>query len=374
MIFLDNNSTTKTDPRVLEKMMPYFIDKFGNSSTSSHKYGWEASDAIENSREKISKVLNCSTDELIFTSGATESNNLAICGLKNNNLNIITSNIEHKAVLDICESIDNKKQGKIKIAQCDSEGIIHHSYIKNLLDDSTLLVSIMHVNNEIGTIQPIKKIGELCKKNDVIFHVDAAQSFGKIPIDVKDMNIDLLSISSHKIYGPKGIGALYINNKINKKINPIIWGGGQEKGFRPGTLPTPLIVGFGEASEISNKEMAMESKKILSMRQKITKKIINAFSDTVINGSLKHRISGNINLTFPFLNGMSIINSIPEIAISNGSACTSSSSKPSHVLTAIGHNKKNCISSCRIGIGRFNNNQEIDIAAEAIIKAIKVKL
>ena len=378
MIFLDNNSTTKIDPKVLDGMIPFFNKKYGNSSSNSHQFGWEANDAIINSRKKICNLINCNVDELIFTSGATESNNLAIFGFynknKNNKSNIITSNIEHRAILDIFEIINKKSPNTSKYVKSNSNGLIDCSSIKNLIDENTILVSIMHANNEIGTLQPIKEIGLLCKKHNIIFHVDAAQSAGKVEIDVKDMNIDLLSISSHKIYGPKGIGALYINNKIKNKINPLFWGGGQENGFRPGTLPTPLIVGFGIAAEICKKEMIKESKEILKMREYISNKIICIFNDAIINGCIINRIAGNLNLTFPFLNGMSIINSIPNLAISNGSACTSSFSKPSHVLTAIGINKKNAISSCRIGIGRFNTNNEIEIATELIIKAIKRKL
>ena len=377
MIFLDNNSTTQIDPRVLKEIIPYFNQKYGNPSSNSHKFGWEANDAIDISRKKISNFINSEPNEIIFTSGATESNNLAILGYFNknnfNNCNIITSNIEHRAILDVCHIIKKKYKNSVRLVLCNDEGLINKTSIEKMIDSNTVLISIMHANNEIGTIQPIKQIGALCKKNNIIFHVDAAQSLGKIKIDVKEMNIDLLSISSHKIYGPKGIGALYINKQIKNSLNPILVGGGQESGMRAGTLPTPLIVGFGKAAEISNIEMEKETKNILKMRKIITDGILNSFKNSLVNGSLDNRIAGNINFTFPFLNGMSIINSVSDIAISNGSACSSSSSKPSHVLTALGRNKKEAISSCRIGIGRFNNINEINIALDSIIKTLKVK-
>ena len=375
MIFLDNNSTTKTDIRVVEKMIPFFTDKYGNSSSKSHKFGWEANDAIFNARKQISNLINCNPDEIIFTSGATESNNIAIQGIMNNylNSNLITSNIEHNAILDICKIMNTKKINNAVFAKCNKKGLVQKSEIEALINTKTKLISLMHVNNEIGTIQPIEEIGNLCKKYNIIFHVDAAQSYGKIKIDVKKMNIDLLSISGHKIYGPKGIGALYVSNKIRKILNPIFWGGKQEQGIRPGTLATPLIVGLGEATEICRNEINNDLKKIKLLRDNFIKKIKGELNNIIINGCMKNRIQNNINLSFPDLNGMSIINSLPGIALSNGSACTSSNSKPSHVLTAIGRNGKDAISSIRIGIGRYNNSNDINIAAKTIIKIIKLK-
>ena len=375
MIFLDNNSTTKTDIRVVEKMIPFFTDKYGNSSSKSHKFGWEANDAIFDARKKVSNLINSNPDEIIFTSGATESNNIAIQGIMNNylNSNLITSNIEHNAILDICKIINTKKINNTVLAKCNNKGLVQKSEIESLINSKTKLISLMHVNNEIGTIQPIEEIGNLCKKYNIIFHVDAAQSYGKIKIDVKKMNIGLLSISGHKIYGPKGIGALYVSNKIRKILNPIFWGGKQEQGIRPGTLATPLIVGLGEATEICRNEINNDLKKIKLLRDDFIKKIKGELNNIIINGCMQNRIQNNINLSFPDLNGMSIINSLPGIALSNGSACTSSNSKPSHVLTAIGRNGKDAISSIRIGIGRYNNSNDINIAAKTIIKIIKLK-
>ena len=377
-IYLDNNSTTQVDSEVLKSMLPYFNEKYGNPSSQSHAFGWEARAAIDIAREQIADFINAEIDEIIFTSGATESNNLAINGFfvsnQSQNSNIITSSIEHKAVLDVCKQIHSKRNNIIYIKP-DHDGIIDIQKIKDTINKNTILVSIMHANNEIGTIQPIKEIGIICKKNDIIFHVDAAQSLGKIAIDVKDMEIDMLSISSHKIYGPKGVGALYIKNKKTKiKLNPLIVGGEQEKNLRSGTLPTPLIVGFGKACEIALKRIGSDNKRIKQLCDKLIKTVLSEYPDTKLNGSKKNRIPGNINLSFPFLKGMSIINSMPQIAISSGSACTSSTPSPSYVLKELGISKLDSNTSIRIGIGRFNTNKDIEIASEAIINAIRKKI
>ena len=374
-IYLDNNSTTKVDPKVLKVMIPYFNEKYGNASSQSHSFGWESRAAIDIAREQIANLINSNNDEIIFTSGATESNNLAINGfLKNNYIeksNIITSTIEHKAVLDVLKK--NEKEGKkILYIRPNSDGVLDIKKVKASIDNNTILISIMHANNEIGTIQPIKEIGDLCIKNNIIFHVDAAQSLGKINIDVKAMNIDLLSMSSHKIYGPKGVGALYVKNK--QKLNPIIIGGGQENNLRSGTLPTPLIAGFGEACEIALNNMDSDYKIINDLSKILIKNILTEYPDTKLNGSIENRIPGNINFSFPFLNGKSIINSMPQIAVSSGSACTSSVPKPSHVLKELGISKLDSNTSIRIGIGRFNNKSDIKIASETIINAIRKKI
>ena len=377
-IFLDNNSTTKTDPEVLKKMISCFETNYGNAASSSHIFGWNAKSEIEIARNRIAKLINADDNEIIFTSGATEANNLAINGyfIKNKTQysNIITSNIEHKAVLDVCIKIQSIYSNAIQFIKVENNGMINLDRLKKTINKDTIMVSIIHVNNEIGVIQPIQEIGKICKDNKLILHVDAAQSAGKIKIDVKKMNIDLLSISSHKMYGPKGVGALYIN-KNSKKINlePLIVGGGQEQNLRAGTLPTGLIAGFGKACEINKNDMIDNEKKILSLRKLMTDMIIDSIPNCIINGTLKNRIAGNINFSFPMLNGMTIINSLNNIAVSNGSACTSSTSKPSHVLLAIGRNKKEALSSIRIGIGKFNTNQEIIKSAKTIIEVIKNK-
>ena len=375
-IYLDNNSTTPLDPIVLDCMMPFFKEKFGNASSSTHSYGWEASAAIEISRETIANLINANPEQIIFTSGATESNNLSILGaynkLNKKNTNIITLSTEHKAVLDVCNRVEKKYNNKIIYLNPEKNGIIDINKIINSINDNTFLVSVMLVNNEIGVIQPINKIGKICKEKNIIFHADAAQALGKIPIDVKKMNVDLLSLSGHKIYGPKGIGALYIKNK--NLIESQIVGGNQEYNLRSGTLPVPLIVGLGKAAEIytNNDFVNNETKKILELRNMLVKNILKKHPNTIINGDLKNRIAGNINLTFPFLNGKSIINKMPEIAISSGSACTSSNSTASHVLLNIGHSKLFANSSIRIGIGRFNTIEDIEIASNSILNALKL--
>ena len=368
-IYLDNNSSTKIDPQVLSHMIPYFNEKYGNPSSNSHSFGWEAKAAIDIAKEQVANLINAKSKEIIFTSGATESINLAIKGLVSDNLTntqIITSSIEHKATIDVCKSINS-----IVYIRPDKDGRINVDKIEKAISNKTFLISIMHANNEIGTIQPIKEIGLLCKKNNIIFHVDAAQSFGKIRIDVDNMNIDLLSASSHKIYGPKGIGLLYIKNKKPKlKLVPIINGGGQEENYRGGTLPTPLIAGFGKACELALSRMKNDSIKINNLSSSLIDSILIKYPKTIINGSMKYRIPGNLNLTFPFLNGKSIIRMIPELAVSSGSACTSSDPSPSHVLSELNIGKLAANSSIRIGIGRFNTKKEIIIASETIIKAL----
>ena len=370
-IFLDNNSTTQLDPKVLDSMIPFFLEKFGNSSSRTHYFGWEAEAAVEVARQHISKLINSNEDEIIFTSGATESNNLSLQNIVYSKKNhIITLSTEHKAILDVCSFLE-KKDVKTSYLAPNKNGIIDLDKLKDNIKPETGLISIMHANNEIGVIQPIEEIGKFCKENNILFHVDAAQSYGKINIDVKKMNIDLLSISGHKIYGPKGIGALYINKKI--KINPILFGGNQEKSIRPGTLPIPLIVGLGKASEISRKTMSNESEYILELRNLLIDKIKEKIPDIIINGDLERRLSGNLNISFPSLKGQSIVTSLNKIAVSSGSACTSSIPKPSHVLLNIGLNKKNIQSSIRIGIGRFNTKKDILVAADNITEVVKNK-
>ena len=370
-IFLDNNSTTQLDPKVLDSMIPFFLEKFGNSSSRTHYFGWEAEAAVEVARQHISKLINSNEDEIIFTSGATESNNLSLQNIVYSKKNhIITLSTEHKAILDVCSFLETKDV-KTSYLSPNKNGIIDLDKLKDYIKPETGLISIMHANNEIGVIQPIEEIGKFCKKNNILFHVDAAQSYGKINIDVKKMNIDLLSISGHKIYGPKGIGALYINKKI--KINPILFGGNQEKSIRPGTLPIPLIVGLGKASEISRQTMSNESEYILELRNLLIDKIKEKIPDIIINGDLEKRLSGNLNISFPSLKGQSIVTSLNKIAVSSGSACTSSIPKPSHVLLNIGLNKKNIQSSIRIGIGRFNTKKDILVAADNITEVVKNK-
>ena len=371
-IYLDNNSTTKLDPKVFDAMIPYFNEKYGNASSKTHYFGWEAEAAIEIARKNISDLIKCESSEVIFTSGATESNNISLHNILDlNKSHLITMSIEHKAILDVCCYLESKNIN-VSYLKPDKNGLINLKKIKESITKETGLVSIMHANNEIGVIQPIKEIGEICRENNTLFHVDAAQSFGKIDIDVKTMNIDLLSISGHKIYGPKGIGALYINK--NRKIKPLFFGGSQERNIRPGTLPVPLIVGLGEASKIASEKMESDFNKILKLKNLLFNKIKKEIPDVIINGDFNNRIPGNLNLSFPCIEGQSIITSLSKVAASSGSACSSSVPKPSHVLLDIGLNKQLIQSSIRIGIGRFNTEDEILIAAENIIRTVKNKI
>jgi len=371
-IYLDNNSTTKLDPQVFDAMIPYFNEKYGNASSKTHYFGWEAEAAIEIARKNISDLIKCESSEIVFTSGATESNNISLHNILNlNKSHLITMSIEHKAVLDVCSYLESKNIN-VSYLKPNKNGLINLKKIKESITKETGLVSIMHANNEIGVIQPIKEIGGICRKNNILFHVDAAQSFGKIDIDVKKMNIDLLSISGHKIYGPKGIGALYINK--NKKIKPLFFGGSQENNVRPGTLPVPLIVGIGEASKIASEKMESDFNYILKLKNLLLNQIKKEIPDVIINGDFKNRIPGNLNLSFPCIEGQSIVTSLSKVAASSGSACSSSVPKPSHVLLDIGLNKQLIQSSIRIGIGRFNTKDEILIAAENIISTVKNKI
>ena len=374
-IYLDNHSTTPVDPEILNYMLPYFSTKIGNPSSRTHSYGWEAEAAVEKSREEIAKLINSKTNEIIFTSGATESNNIALSNtLSSRDKNhIITCSTEHRAILDICKEL-KKKNIKTKYLKPYKNGLIDIAKLNSEINDDTYMVTIMHANNEIGVIQPIKEIGLICRKNNVLFHVDGAQSLGRIPVDVMKMNVDLMSFSSHKMYGPKGVGALYVNNKIKDKLSAITFGGGQEQGLRPGTLPVPLIVGFGKACKKSINIISDEAKTIEELRNMMLDRLKNEFPNIIINGSMKKRLPGNLNISFPDLRGQSIVTSIPQLALSSGSACSSSSPKASHVLLELGLSKDLCNSSIRIGIGRFNTAEDIDFATKEIIKTVRKKI
>ena len=381
-IFFDYQSTTPVAPEVLQSMLPYFNKKFGNAHSTSHSYGWEAMDAVKKARKNIADLINCKPSEIIFTSGATESNNLAIKGLiefyKNKN-HIITTQIEHKCILNTCrylESLNNKNNNqkyKITYLPVNKKGIINIQDVINNITPKTLLLSTIFVNNEIGVIQPIKQLGKICKKNKIFFHTDAAQAFGKIPIDVQKLNIDLLSISAHKIYGPKGIGALFVR-KFPKKVKllPQIHGGGQERGLRSGTLNVPLIVGFGEAAKIAKIKMFNDYIYIKMLFERLLKKLKNNLKNIYVNGSLENneRYFGNLNVSFEFVEGESLMMKMKNVAVSSGSACTSASLEPSYVLHAIGVNDDLAHTSLRIGIGRYSTIEEIDILADSIIKAV----
>jgi cysteine desulfurase len=373
-IYMDNNSTTRVDPRVVEAMLPYFTEKYGNAASRSHSFGWEAEAAVEEARDQIANLINSSGKEIIFTSGATESNNLAIKGVaamyKKKGNHVITQATEHKAVLDTCKRLE-KDGYQVTYLPVDKFGQVHAEQVKAALTDKTILVSIMAANNEIGTIQPIKAIGKLCKEKGVLFHTDAVQAVGKLPMDVEDMGIDLLSLTAHKIYGPKGIGALYVRKKDPRvRLEPMIDGGGHERGMRSGTLPVPLIVALGEACDIAMREMEIESAKTFKLRERLRKGIMDRLSDTYLNGHPTERLPGNANISFAYVEGEGMMMGIKDVAVSSGSACTSASLEPSYVLRALGVGDELAHSSIRFGLGRFNTEAEVDYVIDHVVNEV----
>ena len=372
-IYLDNHSTTPLDPNVFLSMQPWFLEKIGNPSSRNHIYGWEAAEAVELARESIAEIINASARDIIFTSGATDSNNIALQGVMKNSTkhHIITLKTEHKAVLDIFKEF--KKVGHdVTFLSVKKNGLIDLDKLQDAIKSNTYLISIMHINNEIGVEQPISNIGEICRENNIIFHVDAAQSLGKVHIDVSKLEVDLLSISSHKIYGPKGIGALFIKGNSEKiDLKPIKFGGGHEKNLNPGTLAVPNIVGFGDACQIAQKLIDSEKNRISKLRDALLAGILNENPKIKVNGCLNHRVSGNLNITIPDNSNEELIARMPEISISTGSACTSNNLEPSHVLKAIGLSSKEAHSSLRFGIGRFNNQNDIEIAINCLNRSIR---
>ncbi|HEY5534445.1 MAG TPA: IscS subfamily cysteine desulfurase [Ignavibacteria bacterium] len=370
-VYLDNNATTPLDPDVLKEMMPYLTDKFGNAASVSHIYGHEAAEAVKFARKRVAELINSNPEEIIFTGGATESINLAIKGYAEANFekgnHIITSLIEHKAVLDTCKYL--RKHGfEISYLKVDEYGIIDQEDLKNSITDKTILVSVMTANNEIGTIQPVEEIGKICSSRNIVFHTDASQALGKIPIDVKRMNIDLMSITAHKMYGPKGVGALYVASKSPKlNLAEQMHGGGHERGFRSGTLNVSGIVGFGKACRISKNIITEESKKLTNFRNKILKNFVTNIEGCSLNGHPEKRLPNNLNVSFGFTDSQRILLSLKELAISTGSACSSETLEPSYVLRAIGKPDNLCKSSVRFGLGRFNTEEEIDFAIDITI-------
>jgi cysteine desulfurase len=373
-IYMDYQASTPCDPRVFEKMSPYFCGVFGNPHSRNHVYGWLAEEAIELARHQVADLINADEREIIFTSGATESNNLAIKGVASfygdQRRHIVTCVTEHKCVLESCRSLE--KQGfDITYLPVQSNGLIDLNLLEASLCDDTLLVSIMAVNNEIGVIQPITEIGAMCRKRNIFFHTDAAQAAGKIALDVEAMNIDLLSISGHKMYAPKGIGALYVRRKPRVRLNALIAGGGQERGMRSGTLPTPLCVGLGQAAFIAKNEMEEESKRIKALTDRILKGIQTKLPEVYLNGDAVQRAPGNLNLSFAHVEGEGLMMGIKELSVSSGSACTSASLEPSYVLRAIGVEEGLAHTSIRFGIGRFTTVAEVDLAVGKIIHAVE---
>lgn len=375
-IYLDSHATTPVDPRVLDAMLPYFSDEFGNAASIDHAYGASAASAIEKAREKIAGLINAKPEDIIFTSGATEADNLAIFGAmekyadKGNH--VITCVTEHKAILDSCKRLEALGK-KVTYLPVDKYGSINLTELEDSITESTVLISIMAANNEIGTLAPIAKIGEIAKKKGVLFHTDAVQAVGHIPIDVEEMNIDLMSISAHKFYGPKGVGALYVRgNNPRVRLTPIIFGGGHERGLRSGTLNVPAIVGFGKAAELAHKEMRNEEKRLRSWTAKMLDKFVENLEDVELNGHPTERLPHNLNVYFKGVESKAIIQALrSEIAVSAGSACTTANVEPSHVQLALGFDGERAHSSIRFGLGRFNSEEEIDYATASIISTVK---
>jgi cysteine desulfurase len=371
-IYLDYSATTPVDPRVAQKMIPYLTEHFGNPASRSHAFGWEAEKAVEEARAHVAALLNADPKEIVWTSGATEGNNLAIKGAANFNKgkgkHIVTQKTEHKAVLDTVRELE--RQG-FEATYLDPEpnGIVDVKKLEAAIRPDTILVSIMMVNNEIGVIQPIAEIGEICRAKGIVFHCDAVQAAGKIPIDLAKLKVDLLTVTAHKVYGPKGAGALYVRRKPRVRIEPQIHGGGHERGFRSGTLATHQIVGMGEAFRIARAEMATENERIRFLRDKLLKGI-REIEEVYVNGDLERRIPGNLNVSFNFVEGESLIMAIKDVAVSSGSACTSASLEPSYVLRALGRSDELAHSSIRFTLGRFTTEEEIDYTVDLIKRRI----
>ena len=374
-IYMDNHATTPMDPRVLEEMLPYFREKFGNAASRNHSFGWVAEEGVETARERVAKLIGAATKEIIFTSGGTESDNLAIKGVaemyKEKGNHIITAVTEHKAVLDSCKRLE-KNGYRVTYLPIQKDGLIDLEDLKHAMDDKTILVTIMAANNEIGVIQAIAEIGKLCHERGVIFHTDAAQAVGRMPIDVIKQNIDLASISGHKMYGPKGTGALYVRRKNpSVQISAIIDGGGHERAMRSGTLNVPGIVGLGKACAIATEEMPHESCRLAGLRNRLKDRIMNRLDGCYINGSMEHRLPGNLNVSFAHVEGESLLMGINDVAVSSGSACTSAMVEPSYVLKALSVGDDLAHSSIRFGIGRFNTETEVDYVADRVVETVQ---
>ena len=373
-IFMDNNSTTRVDPRVLEAMLPYFSEHYGNAASRHHVFGWKAEEAVEKAREQIATLIGASAREIVFTSGATESNNLALKGVahmyRSQGDHIITAQTEHKAVIDPCKKLE-REGFKVTFLPVDSFGRVTRQQVEEALTEKTILVSIMAANNEVGTLQPIREIGRLCKERRVLFHTDAVQLAGKLPLNVEDIGADLLSLSAHKMYGPKGVGALYVRRRDpHVRLEPLIDGGGHERGMRSGTLPVPLIVGFGAACELSHSAMSTESERLRSLRDKLLAGIRQGLDDVSLNGHPSERLPGNLNLSFGGVKGEALLMSLKTVAVSSGSACTSANPEPSYVLRAMGVPDERAHASIRFGLGRFTTEEEVEYVVAEIVRNV----
>jgi cysteine desulfurase len=368
---MDHHSTTPVDPRVLEAMLPYFTERFGNAASKSHVFGWQAEEAVEAAREEVARLVGATAREIVWTSGATESDNLAVKGVARfhaaRGRHLVTSAIEHKAVLDSMAAL--AREGfEVTILPVSREGIVDPEAVRAALRPDTVLVSVMHANNEVGTVQPVEEIGRITRERGVLFHVDAVQSVGRIPFDVESANADLVSLSAHKMYGPKGVGALYVRRRPRARLVAQMDGGGHERGYRSGTLNVPGIVGFGAAARIARDEMAAEAPRMLALRERLRAAIQAGMDRVFVNGSLERRLPGNLNVSFERVEGEALMIAMKDVAVSSGSACTSASLEPSYVLRAMGVSDELAHSSIRFGLGRFNTEEEVDHAARLVVE------
>ncbi|PRQ48321.1 putative sulfurtransferase [Rosa chinensis] len=373
-LYLDMQATSPVDPRVVDAMLPYYLTRYGNPHSRTHMYGWESDSAVEAARAQVADLIGASPKEIVFTSGATECNNISVKGVmhfyKDKKRHVITTQTEHKCVLDSCRHL--QQEGfDITYLPVKPDGLIDLDQLRAAIRPDTGLVSVMAVNNEIGVIQPMEEIGEICKEFKIPFHTDAAQALGKIPIDVDKWNVSLMSLSGHKVYGPKGVGALYMRRRPRIRVEPQMNGGGQERGIRSGTVPTPLVVGMGTACEIAKKEMEYDQKRISQLQERMLSGIREQLDEVVVNGSIERRYPGNLNLSFAYVEGESLLMGLKEVAVSSGSACTSASLEPSYVLRALGVDEDMAHTSIRFGIGRFTTEEEIDRAVQLTVQQVK---
>jgi cysteine desulfurase len=371
---MDSHATTPVDPRALQAMLPYFAEDFGNAASKSHAFGWRAEEAVEEARAEVARLVGASAKEIVWTSGATESNNLAIKGVAHfyqaKGKHLVTARTEHKAVLDSMHALE--RQGfEVTFLDVEKDGRLDPGRLKAALRQDTVLVSIMHANNETGVLHPIEEIGKITRAAGVLFHCDAVQSVGKVPFDVEAMNVDLASLSAHKMYGPKGVGALYVRRKPRVRLVAEMDGGGHERGFRSGTLNVPGIVGFGKAAELARQEREAEAARVLALRERLREGILSGLDLVTLNGSPEHRVPGNLNLSFAYVEGEALMMAVKDVAVSSGSACTSASLEPSYVLKAMGIGDELAHSSIRFGLGRFNTEEEVDYVVRLVVEKVK---
>jgi cysteine desulfurase len=374
-VYLDNHATTPCDPRVLEAMLPWFTEKFGNPGSVTHAYGREAAAAVDRAREQVARLIGAEAREIVFTSGATESNNIALKGALRFHRqfgkdHVVTLATEHKCVLESCRALEGEGF-RVTVLPVDGAGLVDLAALEAALDERTALVSVMAANNEIGVLQPVAEVGALCRARGILFHSDAAQAVGKVPVDVEAMKIDLLSISGHKVYGPKGIGVLYVRRRPRARVMPLFDGGGQERGMRSGTLPTPLIVGLGEAAALARAEMDDEGRRLLALRARFLAGIRRGLPQAVLNGDPEGRLPGNLNFTFPGVPALRLMEACPGLALSTGSACTATEVEPSYVLRALGVTDEDAQCSIRIGLGRFTTGGDVDFAVDTLVAAVR---